>query len=78
MPEFGAHHAQKKFKMLEPGDIEEALNAASISDDTLQRKAGQRVRPDDFTHDSLAQRVSWFKRGFISGDVRQCDTFDNE
>ena len=73
-----AHHAQKKFKMLEPADIEEALNAASIGDDTLQRKAGQRVRPDGFTHGSLVQRVSWFKRGFISGDVRQCDTFANE
>jgi len=71
-----AHHAQKKFKMLEPGDIEEALNAASaIGDDTLQREAGQRVRPDGFTHGSSAQRVSWFKRGFVSGDLRQCDTF---
>ena len=71
-----AHHAQKKFKMLEPGDIEEALNAASaIGDDKLQREAGQRVRPDAFTHGSSAQRVKWFKRGFISGDLRQCDTF---
>jgi len=71
-----AHHAQKKFKMLEPGDIEEALNAASsIGDDKLQREAGQRVRPDGFTHGSSAQRVSWFKRGFVSGDLRQCDTF---
>ena len=71
-----AHHAQKKFKMLEPGDIEEALNAASsIGDDKLQREAGQRVRPDAFTHGSSAQRVTWFKRGFVSGDLRQCDTF---
>ena len=71
-----AHHAQKKFKMLEPGDIEEALNAASaIGDDTLQREAGQRVRPDGFTHGTSQQRVSWFKRGFVSGDLRQCDTF---
>ena len=71
-----AFHAQKKFKMLEPGDIEEALNAASaIGDDTLQKQAGQRVRPDGFTHGSSAQRVSWFKRGFDSGDLRQCDTF---
>ena len=71
-----AHHAQKKFKMLEPGDIEEALNAASsIGDDTLQKQAGQRVRPDGFTHGSSQQRVSWFKRGFVSGDLRQCDTF---
>jgi predicted metalloprotease len=71
-----AYHAQKKFKMLEPGDIEEALNAASsIGDDKLQREAGQRVRPDAFTHGSSAQRVKWFKRGFESGDLRQCDTF---
>ncbi len=71
-----AHHAQKKFKMLEPGDIEEALQAASsIGDDTLQKQAGQRVRPDGFTHGSSQQRVSWFKRGFVSGDLRQCDTF---
>jgi len=71
-----AHHAQKKFKMLEPGDIEEALRAASsIGDDKLQREAGQRVRPDGFTHGSSQQRVDWFKRGFVSGDLRQCDTF---
>jgi len=70
------HYAQKKFNMLEPGDIEEALRAASsIGDDTLQKQAGQRVRPDGFTHGSSAQRVKWFKRGFESGDVRQCDTF---
>jgi len=70
------HYAQKKFKMLEPGDIEEALRAASsIGDDTLQKQAGQRVRPDAFTHGSSAQRVKWFKRGFVSGDLRQCDTF---
>lgn len=62
--------------MLEPGDIEEALRAASsIGDDTLQKQAGQRVQPDGFTHGSSAQRVSWFKRGFQSGDVTQCDTF---
>jgi len=70
------HYAQKKFNMLEPGDIDEALRAASsIGDDTLQKKAGQRVRPDGFTHGSSAQRVTWFKRGFESGDLRQCDTF---
>ena len=70
------HYAQKKFKMLEPGDIEEALRAASsIGDDTLQKQAGQKVRPDAFTHGSSAQRVKWFKRGFVSGDLRQCDTF---
>ncbi len=71
-----AYHAQKKFKMLEPGDVEEALRAASsIGDDTLQRQAGQKVRPDGFTHGSSKQRVAWFRRGFESGDLRQCDTF---
>ena len=70
------YYAQKKFHMLEPGDIEEALRAASsIGDDTLQKQAGQRVRPDGFTHGSSAQRVKWFKRGFTSGNVGQCDTF---
>jgi len=71
-----AHHAQKKFNMLEPGDVEEALNAASsIGDDTLQREATGRVRPDAFTHGTSKQRVAWFRRGLNSGDLRQCDTF---
>jgi len=71
-----AFHAQKKFKMLEPGDVEEALRAASaIGDDTLQKQAGQRVRPDGFTHGSSKQRVNWFRRGFESGDLRECNTF---
>ena len=70
------HYAQKKFHMLEPGDIDEALQAASsIGDDTLQREATGRVRPDAFTHGSSAQRVKWFTRGFESGDMRQCNTF---
>jgi predicted metalloprotease len=71
-----AHHAQKRFNVLEPGDIEEALNAASsIGDDTLQKEAQGYVRPDAFTHGSSAQRTAWFKRGFESGDLRACDTF---
>jgi len=70
------HYAQKKFHMLEPGDIDEALNAASsIGDDTLMKKAGRSVRPDAFTHGSSRQRVKWFRRGFESGDLRQCNTF---
>lgn len=70
------HYAQQQFHMLEPGDMEEALNAASsIGDDTLQREATGHVRPDAFTHGSSRQRVEWFKRGFESGDIRQCDTF---
>jgi len=71
-----AYHAHKQFDILEPGDVEEALRAASsIGDDTLQKQAGQRVRPDGFTHGSSAQRVKWFRRGFESGDLRECNTF---
>lgn len=71
-----AHHAQKRFNILEPGDIEEALRAASsIGDDVLQKQTQGYVRPDAFTHGSAAQRTMWFKRGFVSGDLRQCDTF---
>ena len=62
--------------MLEPGEIEQALNAASaIGDDRLQRQARGVVIPESFTHGSSAQRVGWFKRGFESGDPKQCDTF---
>ena len=63
---------------LEPGDIETALNAASkIGDDALQRKSQGTVVPESFTHGSSAQRVSWFKRGFESGAVVQCNTLDS-
>jgi predicted metalloprotease len=61
---------------LEPGDLEEGLNAAaSIGDDRLQRMAGARVAPDRFTHGSSEQRVTWFKRGFDSGQMNACQTF---
>ncbi|SHE53708.1 hypothetical protein SAMN05444339_101654 [Loktanella atrilutea] len=61
---------------LESGDIEEAMNAAAkIGDDTLQRNAGQAVSPDSFTHGTSEQRQRWFKRGFDSGDMTDCDTF---
>ncbi|MBL8380428.1 MAG: neutral zinc metallopeptidase [Burkholderiales bacterium] len=71
-----AHHANRARQIIESGDIEEALNAATaIGDDTLQRDAGRAVRPDSFTHGSAAQRVRWFKTGITSGDLRQCDTF---
>jgi predicted metalloprotease len=71
-----AHHAQKRFNILEPGDIEEALQAASsIGDDVLQKKSQGYVRPDAFTHGSAAQRKEWFVRGFQSGDLGACDTF---
>jgi predicted metalloprotease len=62
---------------LEAGDIESALNAASqIGDDTLQRKSQGTVVPETFTHGTSAQRVSWFKRGFQTGSVDQCNTFE--
>ncbi|MGB3766081.1 MAG: neutral zinc metallopeptidase [Phormidesmis sp.] len=62
--------------LLEAGDVEEALNAASqIGDDKLQKRQQGYVNPDSFTHGSAAQRQEWFNRGFSSGDVDQCDTF---
>jgi len=71
-----AHHAQKMKNILEPGDVEEALNAASaIGDDRLQQQSQGRVTPDSFTHGSSAQRVSWFKRGFEGGELQNCETF---
>jgi len=72
-----AHHAQRARAILEPGDIEEALNAASaIGDDRLQREAGRHVVPDSFTHGSSEQRVRWFRKGFESGDFNQGNTFE--
>ena len=63
-------------KVLEPGDLEAALNAASaIGDDRLQQQAQGRIIPESFTHGSSAQRVRWFKMGFESGDMNQCNTF---
>ena len=71
-----AHHAESERDLLENGDIEEGLQAAaSIGDDSLQRRAGGRVQPESFTHGSSAQRVDWFKRGFRGGNVADCDTF---
>jgi len=71
-----ANHAQKMRNILEPGDVEEALNAASaIGDDRLQMQSRGYVTPDSFTHGTSAQRVSWFKRGFEGGDLQNCETF---
>ena len=62
--------------VLEPGDIEEALTAASaIGDDKIQRQTTGYVVPDSFTHGSSEQRLRWFKRGYDSGDIRHGDTF---
>lgn len=72
-----AYQAQKRLNWLEPGDIEEALNAANaIGDDRLQQQGQGRVVPDSFTHGTSAQRVRWFKTGFSDGDVNRCDTFN--
>jgi predicted metalloprotease len=74
-----AHHADRTRQILEEGDLEEALTAAAaIGDDRLQRQAEGRVVPESFTHGTSAQRVSWFRRGFESGTVRDCDTFRAE
>lgn len=71
-----AGRSQQAKNWLEQGDLEEAMNAASqIGDDTLQQNAGGAVRPESFTHGSSAQRMRWFQRGFQSGQVSQCDTF---
>ena len=66
----------KQRDILDPGDLEEALGAASaIGDDRLQRESGGRVVPDSFTHGSSEQRMRWFRAGFDTGDLRRCDTF---
>lgn len=71
-----AHHAQKMRNILEPGDVEEALNAASmIGDDRLQKQTLGYVTPDSFTHGTSAQRVTWFNRGFQTGNINTCNTF---
>lgn len=71
-----AHYAETNLGTIEAGDIEEAMNAAEeIGDDTLQSEAGQRVRPDAFTHGTSEQRQRWFLTGFETGDIGACDTF---
>lgn len=71
-----ARQANEQFGSIEPGDIEEAINAAAaVGDDTLMQNAGRAVVPDAFTHGSSEQRMEWFQRGFQSGELAQCDTF---
>lgn len=73
-----AHYTQQMKNIIEPGDIEEALNAANaIGDDRLQKQSRGFVVPDAFTHGSSAQRMYWFKKGFTTGDIRQGDTFSD-
>jgi predicted metalloprotease len=71
-----AHFLQKK-NIVEPGDIDEALGAASaVGDDSIQKQTQGYVVPDSFTHGSARQRMAWFKKGYQTGDVRQGDTFN--
>jgi uncharacterized protein len=71
-----AEQANKARKILEPGDLQQGLQAASsVGDDTLQRREQGTVVPDSFTHGSSVQRVKWFRRGFDSGTIDNCDTF---
>ena len=71
-----ARHADQTKHILEQGDVESALRAASaVGDDTLQRRSQGYVVPESFTHGSSAERVEWFKRGFAGGSIQSCDTF---
>jgi len=71
-----ANHAQKLKNILEEGDLEEALNAASaVGDDRIQKRTQGTVVPDAFTHGTSAQRQQWFQKGFQTGDINQGDTF---
>jgi uncharacterized protein len=71
-----AHHAEEKWRFIEPGDVEAAMQTASaIGDDRLQRRSQGYVVPDGFTHGSSEQRTRWFMTGLRSGQVSSCDTF---
>ncbi|HEY2783001.1 MAG TPA: neutral zinc metallopeptidase [Steroidobacteraceae bacterium] len=71
-----AQQANRARKILEPGDLEQGLAAASaVGDDTLQKRMQGTVVPDSFTHGTSAQRVRWFRRGFDAGKIDNCDTF---
>lgn len=71
-----AHHADAMFNIIEAGDFDEAMNAASaIGDDRLQKQSRGSVVPDSFTHGTSAQRQRWFKKGYETGDINQGDTF---
>jgi predicted metalloprotease len=71
-----AHHADKTRQLVEAGDINEALGAASaVGDDTIQKRVQGHVNQESFTHGSAAQRQEWFRRGYASGQPQSCDTF---
>ena len=72
-----AHYAQQEKQWMEPGDMESAIRTAqAIGDDTLQRQSQGSVVPDAFSHGTAEQRMAWFTRGFESGNINQCDTFN--
>ena len=74
-----AHHAERSRQILEAGDVEEALNAASaIGDDRIQRRTQGYIVPDAFTHGTSTQRVRWFRLGFETGDLSRGDTFGTD
>ncbi len=74
-----AHHANRMYHILEEGDIEEAMNAASsVGDDRLQKESGGRVVPDAFTHGTSEQRMRWFRKGYETGDMSAGDTFGSD
>jgi hypothetical protein len=71
-----ANHADGTNRILEAGDVEEAMTAAAaIGDDALQKQAQGYVVPDSFTHGTSQQRMRWFNQGLSTGDIRKCDTF---
>ena len=73
-----AFHAQQKWKFIEPGDVEAAIQTASaIGDDRLQKQTQGQVVPDAFTHGTSEQRVRWFTKGLKSGALSSCNTFQD-
>ena len=71
-----AHHADRQRQVLEPGDVEEGLRAASaVGDDTIQSRTQGYIVPDAFTHGSAEARTAWFRRGLENGSVDACDTY---
>jgi hypothetical protein len=73
-----AYHANRDAKLLEPGDVEEGLTAASaIGDDRIQKRAQGYTVPESWTHGSSEQRMTWLRKGLETGDPKACDTFSS-